>query len=118
MREKGFIDFDQSLLIVNKEIQDIELILLSKVFILDSTFGECSQFCERFLELSGCLLIFLWQNYVHFSFLFPCSHLIFEPSLKYLFPDILNAFNEYGLHLGLLNSLIRLLTLLQAKFLL
>jgi len=43
MREKGFIDFDQSLLIVNKEIQDIELILLSKVFILDSTFGECSQ---------------------------------------------------------------------------
>ena len=47
-----------------------------------------------------------------------CDHLIFESSLEDLLPNVFNAFNEYGLHLSLLNRLVRLLPLLKPQFLL
>ena len=89
MREQSLINLQQRLLIVDKEIQDVGLVLIGEVSDLDPVLGQLGQPQQTLLKLFG-----LFTGLLQLLKLLSIVDLVLQPPLHDVLPHLFNALDE------------------------
>ena len=89
VREQCLINLEQGLLVIDKEIQEVVLVLLCEIDDPNSVLSQLSQPKKRLFEVPG--LLYCLVNVVE---LFTRVNLVFQPAAHDLLPDFFDALHK------------------------
>lgn len=92
VREERLVNFEQGLLVVHKQVQDVGLVSGCEVCDLDPIFGKLGQSKQTLLKLLGLL-----THAVDLLELLAVVDLVLEPALHDIFAHLLNTVDEESL---------------------
>lgn len=104
MGEQSFVNLEQSLLVVDKEVQQVVPIFLGEVYQPHTALSQLSESQKRLFKILSLL-----DRLVHVMELFACVNFILKSTAHDLLPDFFDTLNEQRLKIVALKSSVRLL---------
>ena len=89
MREQGFVDLEQSPLVVHEQVKNVSLVLAREVTNFDSVLRKLSESKETFLKLFGFI-----RTLVKLLKLLSVVDLVLEAAFHDLLSDLLDALDK------------------------